>query len=66
MINDYVTPIINTKGERYYMVTYHFYRKIMNEVYNKLYEMHPLKYHISNVLIINKIFLYNLIFFEYS
>ena len=46
MINDYVTPIVNTKGERYYMVTYHFYYKMMNDVYSKLYEMHPLKHHL--------------------
>lgn len=44
MINDYVTPITNQKGERYYMMTYHFYYKIMIEVFNKLYEMHPLKH----------------------
>ena len=46
MIKDYVTPIINVKGDRYYMVTYHFYYKIMNDVYSKLYEMHPLKHHL--------------------
>ena len=46
MIKDYVTPITNQKGERYYMMTYHFYYKIMNDVYNKLYEMHPLKHHL--------------------
>ena len=46
MINDYVTPITNQKGERYYMMTYHFYYKNMVEVYNKLYEMHPLKHHL--------------------
>jgi len=45
-IKDYVTPIINAKGDRYYMVTYHFYYKIMNDVYSKLYEMHPLKHHL--------------------
>ena len=46
MINDYVTPITNQKGERYYMVTFHFYHKIMNDIYGKLYEMHPLKHHL--------------------
>ena len=45
-INDYVTPITNQKGERYYMMTYHFYHKIMNDAYSKLYEMHPLKHHL--------------------
>ena len=46
MISDYVTPITTEKGERCYMVTYHFYYKIMNDVYSKLYEMHPLKHHL--------------------
>ena len=46
MIKDYVTTIVNVKGDRYYMVTYHFYYKIMNDVYSKLYEMHPLKHHL--------------------
>ena len=46
MINDYVTPITNQKGERYYMMTYHFYHKFMNDIYSKLYEMHPLKHHL--------------------
>ena len=46
MIKDYVTPITNQKGERYYMMTYHFYHKIKNELYIKLYEMHPLKHHL--------------------
>ena len=44
MIKDYVTPITNQKGERYYMMTYHFYHKVMNDIYSKLYEMHPLKH----------------------
>ena len=46
MIEDYVTPITNQKGERYYMMTFHFYQKIMNDIYSKLYEMHPLKHHL--------------------
>ena len=46
MIKDYVTPITNQKGERYYMMTYHFYHKFMNDIYSKLYEMHPLKYYL--------------------
>ena len=46
MIKDYVTTITNQKGERYYMMTYHFYHKIENEIYTKLYEMHPLKHHL--------------------
>ena len=46
MISDYVTPITTEKGERNYMVTYHFYYKIQNDIYSKLYEMHPLKHHL--------------------
>ena len=46
MINDYVTPITNQKGERYYMITFHFYHKMVLEIYSKLYEMHPLKHHL--------------------
>ena len=45
-INDYITNITNQKGERYYMMTYHFYRKMMNDDYAKKYEMHPLKHHL--------------------
>ena len=46
LLNDYVTPITTEKGERCYMVTYHFYHKIMNDLYGKIYEMHPLKHHL--------------------
>ena len=46
LLNDYVTPITTQKGERCYMVTYHFYYKISNVIYSKLYEMHPLKHHL--------------------
>ena len=46
MIKDYVTPITNQKGVRYYMMTYHFYLKISNQIYAKNYEMHPLKHHL--------------------
>ena len=49
-IKDYVTPIINQKGERYYMMTHHFYKKISWEEYDKKYEMHPLKHHLGNLL----------------
>ena len=45
-IKDYVTPITNQKGERYYMMTHHFYRKISRDEFDKKYEMHPLKYHL--------------------
>ena len=46
MIDDYLTSITNQKGERYYMMTYHFYQKIGNNEYTKNYEMHPLKDHL--------------------
>ena len=46
MIKDYVTPITNQKGERYYMMTYHFYLKVPNHIYSNSYEMHPLKHHL--------------------
>ena len=43
-IKDYLTSITNQKGERYYMMTYHFYYKIPNHEYIKLYEINSLKY----------------------
>ena len=46
MIKDYITPITNQKGERYYMMTFHFYLKMENDIYSKNYEMHPLKHHL--------------------
>ena len=45
-IKDYITNITNQKGERYYMMTYHFYLKMMNDEYTKKYEMHPLKHNL--------------------
>ena len=46
-IENYVTPITNQKGERYYMVNYHFYLRMENAIYNNKYEMHPLKDHLK-------------------
>ena len=46
-IKDYVTSITNQKGERYYMMTYHFYLKYDIDDYQKKYEEHPLKYNLS-------------------
>ena len=46
-IKDYVTSITNQKGERYYMMTYHFYIKLGIDIYQKRYEEHPLKYNLS-------------------
>ena len=47
VIKDYVTSITNQKGERYYMMTYHFYLKYNIDDYQKRYEEHPLKYNLS-------------------
>ena len=47
IIKDYVTSITNQKGERYYMMTYHFYLKYDIDDYQKRYEEHPLKYNLS-------------------
>ena len=47
IIKDYVTSITNQKGERYYMMTYHFYVKLEIDDYQKKYEEHPLKYNLS-------------------
>ena len=44
VIKDYVTPITNQKGERYYMMTFHFYKKYSRDEYDKKYEIHPLKH----------------------
>ena len=43
-IKDFVTPITNQKGERYYMMTFHFYKKYSSNIYDKKYEIHPLKH----------------------
>ena len=45
-VKNYSTPITNQQGDRYYMMTFHFYFKLLNSEYNKLYEMHPLKHHL--------------------
>ena len=45
-IKDYVTSITNQKGERYYMMTYHFYIKIPSDEYVKQYDENPLKYNL--------------------
>ena len=42
-VDDYVTRITNQKGERYYMITFHFFLEMDNYNYGEKYEMHPLK-----------------------
>ena len=49
-IKDYVTSITNQKGDRYYMMTYHFYYRIPNDKYINLYEVNPLKYYSQKYL----------------
>ena len=44
-IKDYVTSITNQKGERYYMMTYHFYLKMEMDEFQR-YEENPLKYNL--------------------
>ena len=46
-VKDYVTSITNQKGERYYMMTFHFFIKFDIDEYQKRYEEHPLKYNNS-------------------
>ena len=43
-IKNYVTSITNQKGERYYMMNFHFYLKMDNIKYPKIYENTSLKY----------------------
>ena len=43
---NYMAPITNQLGERYYMMTYHFYIKMNSLNYSKNYSMHPLKHHL--------------------
>ena len=45
-IKDYITNITNQKGERLYMMTYHFYIKMSFEDYQKKYELNSLKYNL--------------------
>ena len=45
LIDDYVTRITNQKGERYYMLTFHYYLKMENNIYSNKYEINSLKDH---------------------
>ena len=47
IMRDYVTPITNQKGERYYMMTYHFFHKMTNYEFTKTFEENPLKHHLK-------------------
>jgi hypothetical protein len=42
-VKNYSTSITNQDGTRYYMMTYHYYSRIQNTEYIKLYQSHPLK-----------------------
>ena len=46
IIKDYVTSITNQKGERYYMMNYHFYLKYPNDDYHKQFTETTLKYNL--------------------
>ena len=46
-IMDYITQITNQKGERYYMTTFHFYKKMQNNIFLSKYKSNPLKHHLS-------------------
>ena len=46
-VKDYVAQITNQKGERFYMRTFHFFKKMASMDFNKEYEIHPLRYHLS-------------------
>ena len=54
----YVTQITNTKGERYYMRTFHFYHKMLNMNLDKEYDLNPLKHKLKifadNYLVLNE------------
>lgn len=43
-VKNYSSSITNQQGDRYYMVTYHFYFKILNCQFVTRYSMHPIKY----------------------
>ena len=43
-VKNYSSSITNQQGDRYYMVTYHFYYKILNCQFVTKYSMHPIKY----------------------
>ena len=49
-IKDYLTQITNQKGERYYMRTFHFYKKMQNNTFINRYEAYPLKHHLNKFL----------------
>ena len=42
-MNDYLTLLTNRKGDRLYIMTYHFYLKIESKELDKTYEKYPLK-----------------------
>ena len=47
MIDDYLTSITNAKGERYYMMTYHFYQKVNYNEFQNISGTHPLKHYLK-------------------
>ena len=47
MIDDYLTSITNAKGERYYMMTYHFYQQVNYNEFQNISGTHPLKHYLK-------------------
>ena len=43
-VKNYSSSITNQQGDRYYMVTYHFFYKILNGQFVTKYSMYPIKY----------------------
>lgn len=42
---NYSSSITNQQGDRFYLVTYHFYHKILNSQFITKYQMYPIKYY---------------------
>ena len=42
-MNDYLTLLTNRKGDRLYIMTYHFFLRMKKEEFDKKYEKYPLK-----------------------
>jgi hypothetical protein len=43
-MKDYLTLLTNRKGERLYLMTYHFYLKMKKTAFDSKYEVYPLKF----------------------
>lgn len=52
-LKNYSSPITNQSGERYHMVTYHFYQKMSNTEFSKLYKEEAVKYYVKKYTVDN-------------